>query len=441
MARKPYLVLCAAPFAGHTTPMINLAAVLVKRGFKTTFIGGEEFKVNIEQVGARHVSLPPPFTQGQAATRVAIPAGLPRLIHDMNVAFVGTTAPRFRKLIAALEMIRGEDSSSDVVILTDPMYMGANPLLLGAPLPRGYRERPKVIGINHVPYIAYSAVTGPFGPGLPPDGSESGLMRNKLIHDLMVNGPFSGPIRLQKDILRDLGATTLLPEDLMASWLVAHDVLLQMCPPSLEYDRPDLIPIVKFAGCLPPRSLGVDFEYPAFWDELTCGNKQVVVVTQGTVATVYTDLVIPTIQGLAARKDLLVVAILGKRGATLPNDTHIPVNTRVVDYLAYDAILPYAGAFVMNAGYGGLLHGITHGVPMVLAGETEDKPEVAMRGEHAGIAINLRTGKPEAAKVAEAVNRVLAELSFKERAMAIREENEMLGTIDIVERHIMDLVA
>ncbi len=42
----------------------------------------------------------------------------------------------------------------------------------------------------------------------------------------------------------------------------------------------------------------------------------------------------------------------------------------------------------------GVLQAMTNGVPMVLAGATEDKLEVAMRAEYAGIAVNLRTETP-----------------------------------------------
>ena len=36
-----------------------------------------------------------------------------------------------------------------------------------------------------------------------------------------------------------------------------------------------------------------------------------------------------------------------------------------------------------NGGYGGVQYALAHGVPLVVAGDTEDKPEVAARVEDA----------------------------------------------------------
>ena len=112
----------------------------------------------------------------------------------------------------------------------------------------------------------------------------------------------------------------------------------------------------------------------------------------------------------------------------------------MIDYLPYDAILPYTSVFVMNAGYGGFLHGITNGVPMVLGGETEDKPEIAMRGEWSGVAVNLRTGRPTPAQVLEGVEEVLADARFKQRVEEVRRENERMKVFDVVEREIMGVL-
>jgi UDP:flavonoid glycosyltransferase YjiC (YdhE family) len=196
-----------------------------------------------------------------------------------------------------------------------------------------------------------------------------------------------------------------------------------------------------FAGALHPNPLPADFDYPSWWDDVTKGGKRVVFVAQGTVALNYTHLIMPTIRALADRDDFLVVATLGRKGLTLPTDFEIPANTRVIDYLDYDAILPYASLFVMNAGYGGFLHGVVHGVPMVLAGESEDKKDVAARGEYAGVAVNLRTGKPSVEQVRSGVNKLLNDPGFKQRAITIKRENEQLDVISTVEREILAFVA
>ena len=51
---------------------------------------------------------------------------------------------------------------------------------------------------------------------------------------------------------------------------------------------------------------------------------------------------------------------------------------------------------VTNGGYGAVQRAVSTGVPLVVAGNTEDKPEVAARVAWSGAGINLRTGTPTA---------------------------------------------
>lgn len=75
----------------------------------------------------------------------------------------------------------------------------------------------------------------------------------------------------------------------------------------------------------------------------------------------------PTFEALANREDVFVIGVLGQRGAAL-DWVKLPGNTRSVGYLLYNAVLLYTDVFVSNAGYGGFLHCVMHGVPKVLAG-------------------------------------------------------------------------
>jgi UDP:flavonoid glycosyltransferase YjiC (YdhE family) len=439
--KKPHLVFGAAPADGHTQPLIRIAEDLIRRGYEVTFIGGDQFETAITKIGAKHVSIRPLINPKLMAEREAIPAGLPRLLYDVRHIFTGETPHRWEVLKGVLEDIRAEDPEREVVIMPETCFMGANPISLGAPLPKGYTTRPKVINLQPIPYMATSIDTAPFGPGLPPDSTESGRARNQFMNQMMVGGPFAEVIAHQDEVLKGLGATEILePQIPFHHWMLMHDLTLQLCPPSLEYDRSDMPSNVKFAGCLtPPKPTPSDFVYPAWWDDVKRGDRRIVAVTQGTIARDASSLIAPTIKALSDRDDLLVVVILGEKGATLPEDIVIPSNTRVVDYLPYDILLPHASVFVMNAGYGGFLHGVTNGVPLVLAGESEDKPEIAMRGEWSGVAVNLRTGQPTPDLVREGVERVLSNDSFKKRVDEIKAENEAMKIHDFIEEQILTI--
>ena len=77
----------------------------------------------------------------------------------------------------------------------------------------------------------------------------------------------------------------------------------------------------------------------------------------------------------------------------------LPMNTFVADYIPHDLLLPKVDVMVTNGGYGAVQRALSTGVPLVVAGNTEDKPEVAARVAWTGAGINLRTGTPTAGAV------------------------------------------
>src|SRR5690606_6542107 len=100
----------------------------------------------------------------------------------------------------------------------------------------------------------------------------------------------------------------------------------------------------------------------------------------------------------------------------------IPRNARLAPFVPYHAILPLASVVVTNGGYGGVQQALHHGVPLVVAAGSEEKPEIAARVAWSGTGIDLRTGRPSPKAVRTAVRRVMAEVSFRERARALASE-------------------
>lgn len=58
-------------------------------------------------------------------------------------------------------------------------------------------------------------------------------------------------------------------------------------------------------------------------------------------------------------------------------------------------------------------------MPLVVAGDSEDKPEVAARVAWAGAGINLGTGRPTGSQIREAVRAVLTNPRYRQRAQAL----------------------
>lgn len=99
-------------------------------------------------------------------------------------------------------------------------------------------------------------------------------------------------------------------------------------------------------------------------------------------------------------------AVLGRR----------PANVRVAVFLPHDLLLPEVDVIVTNGGWGGVLAALQAGVPLVVAGASLDKPEVARRVAWSGAGVNLRTGTPKPARIAQAVREVTTRPDFRARA-------------------------
>lgn len=85
-----------------------------------------------------------------------------------------------------------------------------------------------------------------------------------------------------------------------------------------------------------------------------------------------------------------------------------------------------------NAGYGGVQTALRHGVPLVVAGETEDKAEVAARVEWSGTGVNLHTARPEVDVVRAAVDEVLSDPRYRKRAGEIQSQYVAYSSFDII---------
>jgi UDP:flavonoid glycosyltransferase YjiC (YdhE family) len=179
---------------------------------------------------------------------------------------------------------------------------------------------------------------------------------------------------------------------------------------------------VHFIGPLLPETPSA-FDPPSWWQEVVDGRRPIVLATQGTIATNPRDLLVPTLQGLA-NEDVLVIGTT--TGATADELGEPPANARLVTFVPFGRIMPYVSVLVTNGGYGGVSIALAHGVPVVTAGSTEDKPEVGNRVMQAGVGIRLKSSSPTPAAVRAAVRSVLDTPSYRARAQAMQQEIQRL---------------
>jgi UDP:flavonoid glycosyltransferase YjiC (YdhE family) len=77
----------------------------------------------------------------------------------------------------------------------------------------------------------------------------------------------------------------------------------------------------------------------------------------------------------------------------------------------------------------------------VVAGDSEEKPEIAARVAWAGAGINLGTGRPSASQIREAIRAVLTKPQYRKRAQALRTAFARHNAPDEIAELVEDLAA
>ncbi len=417
-------LLCATPIQGHVAPLVAISEHLVSRGHRVSVLTGSRFRDAVTATGAQHRTLGGIADFDDRVMQDHLPErdrhrGIAKLRYDIETIFIRTVPDQARAVEAAVAELAPD------AILVDAAFAGILPTLLEDPA-----GRPPVLAAGVIPLSQSSTDAAPYGLGLAPSASAMGRVRNRALNALVQQVLFRKTQQLANRTMAELGRPGLPSFVLDLSRL--FDRFLQLSPAEFEYPRRDLSPNLRFVGTvLPPAPVtGV---LPEWWADLD-GDRPVVHVTQGTIDNKdFGRVVRPTLDALADREVLVVVATGGRPVEELGD---LPPNARAAEFLPYDLLLPKTDVFVTNAGYGGTQYALSHGVPIVAAGDTEDKPEVSMRAAWAGVGVNLRTGTPTAAAVRRAVDTVLADHGYRRRAHVLAAQIRHYDTFGDIEAEL-----
>jgi MGT family glycosyltransferase len=417
-------LLCASPIQGHVAPIIAIARDLVARGHDVTVLTGSRFRDAVVAAGAGHRALSGIADFDDRVIQDHLPdrdryRGIAKLQYDIQTIFIKTVPDQTRAVEAAIAELAPD------AILVDAAFAGTIPILLD-----GTASRPAVLAAGVIPLSQSSVDAAPYGLGLAPKPGALGRLRNRVLNVLVQKVLFRQTQQLANETMVALGRPKLGSFILDQSRL--FDRFLQLSPAEFEYPRSDLSPNLRFVGTvLPPAPVAGPL--PEWWSELD-GERPVVHVTQGTIDNKDFDrLVRPTLDALADRDVLVVVATGGRPVEELGE---LPANARAAEFLPYDLLLPKTDVFVTNAGFGGTQFALSHGVPLVAAGDTEDKPEVSMRAQWSGVGVNLKTGTPAASAIGAGVDRVLADRGYRDRARALAARIREYDTFDAIESEL-----
>ncbi len=425
------ILVTSTAMTGHVSPVLSATRMLVRRGHDVLALNARANRATFEAAGARFEPFPGHLDCDYTDTNTVFPGrtklapGPEMLEFDFTHVFLGNLSAQHDALTRVLQRFPAD------LILCDDLFLGTLPMLTG---PR--KDRPAIVHLGITFLCAHRDDGAPAGLGLPPASHQMERAHYGKINEAVCQQLFDPIQRRLDSILEALGRGPLaLP--LFDAISALPDLYLQPTIPGFEYPRSDLTPSVRFIGAMPlPPSMTA---LPDWADEVD-GSRHAILVTQGTLANHdFSQLVEPTLQALADRMDVLVLVTTGGRPVGSVSRP-LPSNARLARFLPFDWLMPKLTAVVTNGGYGTVNLALSHGVPIVVAGLTEDKAEVAARIAWSQSGINLSSNMPTAAALREAVEAVLTDGSYRTHAQSLSRQYARLDAESEVVRLLEGLV-
>lgn len=403
------ILVATTPSSGHINPLLPLVENLAQAGHQLCWYTGQAFKDDIVQVGAQFEPIRRAVDHGGMSKEEAFPQlkglhGLADFLGSWKAIFLDNAPKHMQDMLDILDHFPAD------VLLSDETSFGVG-------FVREKTGLPHVVVSTSV-YFYRSRDTAPLGLGMLPDDSFFGRLRNRLLafgaDYIRLRELRTHAVQIRRSV-----ALPPLPGGVLQNVNLKPNLYLMATVPEFEYPRSDLIPNTHFIGSLNGYA-EYDFVEPSWWGKLK-SSRAVVHVTQGTVNNrdVH-QLLLPTLQGLAQEEDLLVIA---STGGVLPDEIGLDAhaeNIIIEPFIAHNHLLPHVAVMVTNGGFGGVQRALHHGVPLVVCGATEEKPDVAARVEWAGVGLNLRELKPSPQMMRDAVLKILSEKHFQERAQSLQ---------------------
>jgi UDP:flavonoid glycosyltransferase YjiC (YdhE family) len=195
------IILASTPVAGHVNPLLAAARILLAAGHEVVVTTGSVFRHKVEVTGARFHALAEGADLDVSDMDATFPErktfapGPAQLRFDFENLFVNTIPAQFATLETILETFPAD------LILTDTLFAGVMPFLLGA---RAQRPAIAAMGITCLPLHRDDGA--PMWLGLPQPTSEEELARYRDIAKQVDEG-FNAPINaLANGTLSRLGA-------------------------------------------------------------------------------------------------------------------------------------------------------------------------------------------------------------------------------------------
>ena len=398
------ILIASTPAPGHLNPLLSIASLLVESGHEVAVQVSEDLRPAVEVTGHRFFSeIPNAQTSANHyletyPERMQKSPGMEMTGYDLVHFFARNIAAQSASLKMALYDLQAD------LILVDSLYWGTLPLLVG---PRN--KRPAIA------HLGVSVVDIGSGKNIPtrPDETPKQREAELRLRERFMLQPAQQAVNAA---LANLGYPAL-PCPILEAMTELPDLYLHPGIESFEY--PDSNSKVQYIGAL-PMPAGQP-KLPEWWQHLD-RDKRLVLVTQGTIANHdFGQVIAPALVALGGRKDVTIIVTTGGQPAeSIP--VAIPSNARIASFLPYAQIMPEIDLLITNGGYGTVNMAISHGIPIISAGLTEDKEDVSAHVQWSGAGIDLRANQATPEAIKHAVDEIFTQPRYRERAQQLSLE-------------------
>jgi MGT family glycosyltransferase len=382
------LLAYTSPARGHVYPAVPILTALAGRGHETSIRALRDELEHLEQAGIEASPIDPaveaiPIVDWQARSR-----------QGAFVSVLRTFAERSE--LEAPDLERAIELCNPDVLLIDVNCWGAATVAEAC-------GRPWAI---YSPYLLAlsSREAPPFGLGLRPLGGPLGVMRDALLRR-------AGDALLNRTAMPTLNALRarhgLPPLERLEDLLKRAPLLLSLTAEGFEYPRSDWPANVRLVGPMnwSPQTLAPT---PPWLADM---SDPIVLVTSSTELQGDSRLPRVALEALPAAG----MSVVATTAAHDPDSFHAPAGSRVVRFLAHDALLERTACVVCHGGLGITQKALSAGVPVVVVPFGRDQMETARRVEfaEAGVRLSPRRLTPE--RLARAVGTAIGRREGAER--------------------------
>jgi hypothetical protein len=342
------LVVTAFPHWSHYEKISKIAIVLAELGYPITFITGRIFETETK---ALHPNItfwpihgkPDKMTpEDYKMLETFVPGSAEQNLFMQKKALIDGIPDQQLTLQQVFQDFRGRyGDSKPLISIFDLPYVGHHPILLGAP---GIKPDAS-IAIGCHPLSLDSNDTFPFYMGKRPHvGPDAKAVHHEANQPEHMDFATRDLTEAYWQKMKEVGATEV------HDWHVYHALdalpehLMALGVPEFEFPRSNLRSNIDYFGGLKTKPApDRHAELPYWWDDVAAAKaagKKIVAVSQGTVGLNLNDLLIPTLDALKHRDDVLVIATtVAVEVADVPGLV-VPPNARVAKFVPYDLLLP-----------------------------------------------------------------------------------------------------